>query len=233
MTDDRRKERVPSRPEAVFFDLYETLITEFEDGRRRSKRAYDYDGLLGLSAETFKAEWGARQARRMNGTFRDYPDVLRDILAARGLAVDEGAVRLLHESRLEEKRIPFAPIRADVLELLTRLRARGIKLGLISNCTREEVDAWDGSELSPHFDDRIFSFEAGCSKPDEAIYRLACFRMDVRPEACVFVGDGGSRELEGADRAGMRAFHAHWYNTYIESAYPKLASPLELLHYLN
>ncbi|MBO7742687.1 HAD family hydrolase [Paenibacillus sp. MWE-103] len=221
------------RTEAVFFDLYETLITEFEDGRRRSKRAYDYDGLLGLSAETFKAEWSARQTRRMNGTFRDYPDVLRDILAARGLAVDDRAVRFLHESRLEEKRIPFAPIREDVLALLARLRAQGIKLGLISNCAREEVDAWESSELAPHFADRVFSFEAGCSKPDEAIYRLACGRMGVRPEACVFVGDGGSRELEGAERAGMRAFHAYWYNTHIESAYPKLTAPLELLRVLG
>lgn len=40
-------------------------------------------------------------------------------------------------------------------------------------------------------------------KPDPAIYLLACRRLGVAPEDCVFVGDGGDRELEGAAAVGM------------------------------
>ena len=42
-------------------------------------------------------------------------------------------------------------------------------------------------------------------KPDPRIYLLACDRLAVEPQACLFVGDGGSRELSGAENAGMNA----------------------------
>ncbi|MDE7239961.1 MAG: HAD hydrolase-like protein, partial [Lachnospiraceae bacterium] len=35
------------------------------------------------------------------------------------------------------------------------------------------------------------------------IYELAMQRLHVSPEACLFVGDGGSNELCGAKEAGM------------------------------
>jgi len=33
----------------------------------------------------------------------------------------------------------------------------------------------------------------------------------VEPKDCIFVGDGGSNELQGAKEAGMRAIQAKWY----------------------
>ena len=215
--------------EAVFFDLFETLVTEFADGRRRSNRNYDYAKLLGLPNGAFKAEWGIRQARRMNGEFAAFEDVIRDIVMCRGLPVDEAAIRELKHARLEEKRLPFRDIRPEIVELLAFLRERRIKLGLISNCTEEEVAGWRESELSAYYDDCLFSYEAKCSKPDAAIYALACGRLGARPEACAFVGDGGSGELEGAFRFGMRPYHAYWFNAYIESEFAKWNSPRVLM----
>ncbi|QHT61462.1 HAD-IA family hydrolase [Paenibacillus lycopersici] len=214
---------------AVFFDLFETLVTEFADGRRLSNRRYDYEKLLGLTEKQFKGEWKLRQERRMNGTFAAFPDVIRDIAAANRLSVEEDAIEMLHQGRLNEKRIPFREIRPDIIALLEALRERGLTIGLISNCTPEEVAAWQDSPLSAHVDDAVFSFEARCSKPDPAIYLLACGRLRVKPDEALFVGDGGSDELEGADRAGLRAYHAFWFNTYIESRFEKLKAPGELL----
>ena len=218
---------------AVFFDLFETLISEFEGGRRRSNRKYDYDQLLGLSNEVFKTEWGKRQAQRMNGYFATYHDVIRDIAASRDLQTNEESLQHLYMSRIEEKRLPFLHIEPEIIAMLEKLRGEGFKLGLISNCTHEEVTAWGESVLAPYFDACLFSYEAKCSKPDAAIYALACDRLDVRPEECAFVGDGGSTELEGADRAGMRPYHAVWFNTYIQSAFPKLSAPGDLLSELG
>lgn len=50
---------------AVFFDLFETLVTEFSENTRISKRNYDYMNILGLSNEDFKKEWRIRRERRM------------------------------------------------------------------------------------------------------------------------------------------------------------------------
>ena len=41
-------------------------------------------------------------------------------------------------------------------------------------------------------------------KPDRGAYLSVCAEMGVAPESCVFVGDGGDRELTGAGRAGLR-----------------------------
>ena len=33
----------------------------------------------------------------------------------------------------------------------------------------------------------------------------------MQPEECLYVGDGGSRELETAEELGMKAVQATWY----------------------
>jgi putative hydrolase of the HAD superfamily len=223
------EEGLRMKTKAVIFDLFETLITEYSNGSRTSKRNYNYMELLGLSNEDFKKEWGSRQSRRMTGELADYPAVIKDIMLHRDLPFDKEAVMHLYEERKKEKVLPFKNIRSDILELLTSLRKNEIKIGLISNCTEEEVQYWHKSILADHFDDVIFSFEAGMAKPDKQIYLLGCQRLSVAPENTLFIGDGGSKELEGADNAGMKAYHAFWFNTYIQSDFIKLSSPLDLL----
>ncbi|WP_145136429.1 HAD family hydrolase [Paenibacillus sp. Y412MC10] len=213
---------------AVLFDLFETLITEYADGRRISGRRYDYLGLLGLSQEEFKLEWRSRVERRMRGELASFPDVIRDICRCRGLDADEQSVQSLYQARIQEKRIPFEAVRPDILEMLENLRTHGWKLGLISNCSEEEVRGWEDSPLAGYFDDVIFSYEVQCCKPDPAIYELACRRLQILPEDCVFVGDGGSGELDGAHQAGMKVIHAVWFNPYVESRYAQLSAPMQL-----
>jgi len=220
--------------QAVFFDLYETLISEYKDGVRRASRAgRNYQELLGISNETFKREWGLRQAPRMTGQFPDYPSVVQDIAACCGVECSEESLERLYTERIEEKAAPFADISPDITGMLDGLKKRGIRLGLISNCTEEEVRAWDASVLPPYFDVVLFSYKAGCAKPDARIYELACSRMGVRPEQALFVGDGGSNELDGARAAGLTAYHATWFIPDSISGkitgHPKLAKPAQLL----
>lgn len=217
------------KPKAILFDLFETLITEFSDNKRISKRSYDYMTLLGLSNGDFKQEWGNRQEKRMTGEYPNYHAVLNDMLTNRSLPFKQAIIDKLYQERVSEKLLPFNSIRADIIELLADLRTQHIKIGLISNCTEEEVQYWGKSELSPYFDDVIFSFEAGFAKPDKQIYLLSCERLGVAPEEAVFVGDGGSSELEGAAGAGIRPYQAYWYNTNIQTNYMKLDQPLDLL----
>lgn len=113
--------------------------------------------------------------------------------------------------------------------MLQELRRQHLKLGMISNCTEEEVRHWEHSELADCFDSVIFSFEAGVAKPDLRIYEMACSRSGIQPEEAIFVGDGGSNELQGAEQAGMIPYHAVWFNNTVESPYIKLDSPNKLI----
>jgi HAD superfamily hydrolase (TIGR01549 family) len=113
-------------------------------------------------------------------------------------------IERLHAQRLRAKAAPFARLDDAVLAMLRELKGLGLRLGLISNCAAEEVAAWDASPLRPYFDDAVFSYVVGCAKPDPAVYALACERLGAAPARCLFVGDGGSDELAGAGRAGLR-----------------------------
>ncbi|MFC7681725.1 HAD family hydrolase [Paenibacillus sp. GCM10028914] len=217
------------KTKAVFFDLFETLITEFSNGKRISNRKYDYLESLGITTEDFKEEWSSRQQKRMIGIFSNYFEVIKDILENRQLKSNNEAVQILYQERIKEKIIPFLHIRSDILELLEYLRKNNIKIGLISNCTEEEVRYWKESELAQYFDDFIFSYEVGIAKPDIRIYQLACERISVSSHESIFIGDGGSNELDGAFNAGLRTYHAIWFNTFIESNYKKLELPGELI----
>jgi putative hydrolase of the HAD superfamily len=90
------------------------------------------------------------------------------------------------------------------MSTLERLRARGLKIGLITNCSSEIPAMWDESPFAPLVDACVFSCRMGARKPDSRLYELAAEKLGVDPEACVYVGDGNDDELAGAARVGMR-----------------------------
>jgi len=224
---------VPLHTKAVFFDLFETLITEFTDGKRTINRSTEDSTLLGMNHDDFKQEWRNRQEARMTGRYISYIEAVKDILEKRNLSYNEQLVERLYAARIEEKKAPFLTIQPAVIAMLEALQMNGIKIGLISNCTEEEIRQWQVSQLAPYFDEVIFSFEVGLAKPDIRIYQLACERLAVKPENTVFVGDGGSSKLDGAFGAGLQTYHAFWFNTYITSNYKKLLHPEHLLKQLS
>ncbi|SFD65392.1 putative hydrolase of the HAD superfamily [Paenibacillus catalpae] len=221
------------RNQAVFFDLFETLITEFKNGIRKAPRSNHFVAQLGIDSTLFEREWRSRQEHRMNGTFPDFPSVLKDILNTLGHEVSEETIDNIHDERIASKTIPFNGIDPSILDMLGQLRSAGMKIGLVSNCTPEEVKAWEISALAPYFDDVIFSYAVNTAKPEPLIYQLACKRLGVSPSESVFVGDGGSNELSGASSFGMTAYHAAWFLPEDRASkitgYKKLRQPSELV----
>ena len=96
--------------------------------------------------------------------------------------------------------------RSTVLDTLAKLQSTGVKTGLISDCGSEVPDIWPGLALAPLMDATVFSCCVGVTKPDPSMYRLACERLGVDASRCLYVGDGGSRELTGARAMGMTRY---------------------------
>ena len=92
--------------------------------------------------------------------------------------------------------------RPDAEKTLTALRAKGHKIGLISNCSPKVPALWEKMSIASLVDEPLLSSVVGLMKPDPAIYQLACERLGVRPQQCLYVGDSGD-ELAGASRMGM------------------------------
>lgn len=215
--------------QAVIFDLYETLITEWEKGVKKASYSVE---LLGIEEKLYRQEWHARVNDRMDGTYVDHPSVLKEILTENGLPIDEGVIQVIHEQRVYVKSVAFEHIEDTIIKMLENLKAKNIKIGLISNCASEEVEGWYSSLLPPFFDDVVFSYEVKERKPNPSIYLTSCQRLGVKPAHCLYIGDGGSDELRGASEVGMRSYQATWFlqsrEYEIVSDFPRLRQPMEV-----
>lgn len=105
----------------------------------------------------------------------------------RGLLLDYAGV-------LDE---PVGNGHASLLDVAGRVRAVGIRTGIVSNA-RSIADPG----LVDRFDAVVLSGEVRVAKPNPEIFRLAAQRIGVDPSECVFVDDLPAN-VAGAVEAGM------------------------------
>jgi putative hydrolase of the HAD superfamily len=97
----------------------------------------------------------------------------------------------------------------DAPALLSYLRGRGIKVGVLSNTFwprswHEEIFRRDG--ILDLIDGSVYSSELDWTKPHPAAFQAAMDAVGVTdPGACVFVGDRPFDDVHGAQSVGMRA----------------------------
>ena len=96
----------------------------------------------------------------------------------------------------------------DAPELLRRLRADGIKIGVLSNTmwprdVHQQFFVRDG--IDGLIDGAVYSSEIDWTKPHPEAFRAAMAAIGVTdPASCVFVGDRPFDDIFGARRLGMR-----------------------------
>ena len=86
---------------------------------------------------------------------------------------------------------------------LVNLKSRGHLLGVVTDCSAETPMSWISTWLKDVVDVVAFSCELGVRKPHPEMYLAVTRRLNVQPEECLFIGDGDSDELHGADALGM------------------------------
>ena len=187
---------------AVVFDLWETVVDW------SAERSTDYDtrfaGTIGITVDEYRAIRRSPELWLLGETGPLEP-VFERLGAELGVPVDVAEAVAFRVAYARESLQP----RAGVVETLTELRARGLKVGLISNCTADVPTVWPETLFPPLFDAAVFSATAGLVKPDPAIYELVLDALGVEPHEAMFVGDGANDELGGAQRVGMRPVLIH------------------------
>jgi putative hydrolase of the HAD superfamily len=88
----------------------------------------------------------------------------------------------------------------DVRPALQRLSGR-LLLGSVSN----GVADLEAIGLAQYFKASVAAHRFGSAKPDAAIFHAGCAALGVVPEEAVYVGDDPLLDVEGAQKAGMRA----------------------------
>ena len=99
----------------------------------------------------------------------------------------------------------------EMANLVEKLHSSGTPLYLLSNAP-DLLDAWlRRTAVQRHpflglFRDYVVSGQVKCSKPDRAIFELACRVGGFRPTDAVFIDDALAN-VEGARAAGWSALH--------------------------
>jgi putative hydrolase of the HAD superfamily len=206
---------VRERPAAVFFDVGNTLLYPFPSVSRVCEeilRAAGHDrdleaieSLMPLVDEYYEDRF------RADDTFWTSEEETSEVwvgmysLLARQLGIEQEAESLARSVYAEFGKPERWRAYPDVEPELRRLRASGVRLGIISNWDGRLERLLDGLGLTPLLDAVVCSASVGLHKPDPRIFELACARLEEPPSACAHVGDHFYSDVLGARAAGMRA----------------------------
>jgi putative hydrolase of the HAD superfamily len=192
---------------AVFFDVDFTLIhpgpafqgVGYREACARHGVSVDPDGFERAVADASTAlhvEGGPYDPE----VFIDYTSRIINAMGGEGPGVRKAAEELYeswsacHHFTLYE----------EVPEVLRALRARGLRIGLISNTQRSLATFEVYFGLQGLFDVSLSSAEHGYMKPHPSIFEAALKLVDVAPAEAVMVGDSVPHDIAGALRLGMR-----------------------------
>ena len=191
---------------AVIFDMFETLVTHFESPIYMAKQISDD---IGIAEQKFREIWDSTGDDRTLGK-SSLEEVIEEILKVNNCYSSELFEKIITKRRMSKMEC-FEYIHPELIPLFTRLKEMNIKIGLITNCFFEERDVIKKSIFFDYFDSVCMSCEIGLKKPDVKIYKKCMKDLEVEAEECIYVGDGGSCELETAQALGMNPLQAAWY----------------------
>jgi putative hydrolase of the HAD superfamily len=186
--------------QAVVFDFFGTLTRSVRRGPQHADIARalgcDPDAVLSVLDRTFQV--------RARGDLGSAEATLRWVTEQAGGRPRAAQLQAAVPARVDALKADTR-LRADAESVLRAVKQRGLRTALISDCTHELPAFLPSMPIAPLLDVNVFSVEVGRCKPDPLIYLEACWRMRVAPEDCLYIGDGGSRELTGAAAVGMTA----------------------------
>ncbi|MCZ6793180.1 MAG: HAD-IA family hydrolase [Planctomycetota bacterium] len=215
----------------VFFDVGGTLLRvdpSVGDVYARAAREHGWEVDPSLLNARFRDAWKRNTARSAGRGHRtsdetlrsEWSTVVRDTFGASLSSADLGA---LFED-LYEKFVGASAwrIASGARETLDALRARGLRLGVLSNWDSRLPRTLEQLGLAGLFDVHAVSYEVGFEKPHPRIFEAALERAGAPPENILHVGDSLESDIRPARRLGMKTL---WMATAEERAAQPKAGP--------
>ena len=199
---------------AVFFDLGGTLLVMRRD--RIFRRVLAGEGReVGLervhSAYTAAERWWLSyyETRVMDPeqTAEAYRALDQKVFSS--LFPQESEAEAIRVSKLVRKRWPelegeiSLALYPDVEPTLSRLKADGFSMGLISNAPADTQRAVESLGLPKYLDTVVISGVVGYTKPHPEIFRIALRAAGVSSQESIHVGDVYEADVVGARNAGI------------------------------
>ena len=170
------------RLEACLIDAYDTIVKcDFSPLRR------GVPALAGISVETWEGKYG-QVGPMLNDGRMSKAEAFGRILADCGVqATDTLLAEMVRQD--QELLLANACLFDDVLPFLHRLRSRGVKVAIVSNCTENTRALLVETGVDALADALVLSCEVRAAKPAPEIFQCALDRLGVAADAAVFVDD--------------------------------------------
>ena len=236
---------------AVLFDIGSTLWSSpaedpaglqrvYARGREALRAALPEVPPVDVLIETvehYLAEWEEiwrQDASKV--TQRPTTDFVAEALARINLAVAPEALQRFTDEAMEASvyTAKVEPPEAGMKEALAELQSMGLRLAAVSNAFMGAATLrriMDERGLGEHLEFILSSCEAGIRKPHPEIYRAAAQRLDLPPEAAVYVGDRVDADVEGPSAIGMRGVLTQQYRQ--EDPAGAKVSPAAVIRHLS
>ena len=186
-----------ARLEACLVDAYDTIVTcDF------SALRLEVPTLAGIPAGAWDKEYDRIGPWLTDGRMSK-TQAFGQILRACGV---DAAPALVREMVRRDHEVLLANARLfdDVIPFLGKLRARGIKIAVVSNCAENTRPMLVSLGVDALADALVLSCEVGAAKPEAEIFRCALDRLGVPAESAVFVDDQ-ARYCAGSVAVGISA----------------------------
>ncbi len=218
---------MPVFPRAILFDLDDTLISAY--GRpdlawtavlgEFTQELGDLDAgavvdAIGMAALAFWAdpERHRRWRQSLLEARRRIVEAGFASFAAAGRSIPSRETQVRLADRFSAYRDEQMHIFPDAHDTIDALRARAVKLGLITNGDGEGQRAKIVRfSLTHRFDHIQIEGERGFGKPEERAYRHALEKLGVEAQECWIVGDNLEWEVIAPQKLGI---HAIWYDPH-------------------
>jgi len=216
---------------AVLFDLGLTLIktASFPEIYRRILARFGVTASLNDIAEAQKATANECDIATYDESRRKQFWINYNASLLEKLGIEENTVFLA--AQIDELWWKYSNVQVypDVEPTLFQLRAKGLKLGLVSNGFKKDLKHILGKlNLKKWFDTTVCIESCNCAKPNKEIFLYALDKLDVKPSEALFVGDSVIHDYEGASNVGIKALLIDREDK-IQGRYDKIASITELL----
>ncbi len=190
--------------QAVVFDFFRTLVAPERINPSAYKRTDRIVSILQIDSDKFK-QWWLETKRERN---LQWSPTLKERI---GLFCNESLRQPKSESLVERAiyeadRYHYEAVLnppAEVIEALSSLRIKGVRIGVLSNCDEDEIRYLSRSPIAKLVDAIALSLDMKIMKPDPAAYSYILGKLEVSPEHSIFVGDGENQELSGAKAVGF------------------------------
>lgn len=186
---------------AVVFDFFGTLTPGLPVDLVEASMARVAD-VLGIEGHVFSAAMTSTWPERSTGAFGDSLATLLAVARVAGADPSPDDLAQAHAVRVADF-AAMSALRPSAAGVLGRLHGAGVGTAVVSDCPPELAEVWPQLNASALLDFVVLSSELGIKKPAPEIFLAAADGLGVDPDRCLYVGDGGSHELEGARAVGM------------------------------